>query len=108
MPDSIVHTALRRIPGLRRIPAAKLFALGEVVLLARQHVARLEPSERRRFLELMRHTHGRPRNLSEAERAELGALIAKADPRLFVGLLAERFSPVPLPKRVVRGPKKRR
>jgi hypothetical protein len=72
-------------------------------LLARDHITRLDPAERRRFLELMRRGRGRRRNLTESERAELAALLAKANPRLFVGLVADRLSPVPLPRRVVRG-----
>jgi hypothetical protein len=48
-------------------------------------------------------TRGRSRNLSANERLELARLVAKADPRLFAGLVAQRFSPVPLPGRVVRG-----
>jgi hypothetical protein len=85
------------------MPVAKLLMLGDIVVLARQHVANLNPSERRRFLDLMRRAHGRPRNLSPQERAELSALVAKANPRLFVGLVADKLSPVPLPRRVVRG-----
>jgi hypothetical protein len=52
---------------------------------------------------LLRTGHGRLRNLSAAERAELNLLVAKADPRLFAGLVADKLSPVKLPKRVVRG-----
>ena len=98
---------VRRIPGLKRLPVLKLLAAGEIALLARSHVAQLEPPERRRFLDLLRKGHGRPKNLSAAERDELSALVAKAEPRLFAGLAADRLSPVPLPRRVVRGPKKR-
>lgn len=87
----------------RRLPVGKLLILGEIVILASEHVRRLDPAERRRFLELMRRGRGRRRNLSPDERAELAALIAKADPRLFAGLVAQRLSPVPLPDRVVRG-----
>jgi hypothetical protein len=103
MPGRIVRNTLAHTPGLRRLPVAKLLAVGELVLLAREHVARLEPAERRRFLELMRHARGRPRNLALSEREELSALIAKANPRLFLGLVADKLSPVPLPRRVVRG-----
>jgi hypothetical protein len=54
-------------------------------------------------VELLREGRGRPRNLSEEERAELSALVAKAEPRLFAGSVANWLSPVPLPKRLVRG-----
>jgi hypothetical protein len=107
MADPLLAKALRRVPGLRRVPAAKLLALGQVVILARDHLTQLEPSERRRFIELMRHARGRPSNLSTRERAELTTLIAKANPRLFLMSVADKLSPVPLPRRMVR-PKRRR
>ena len=88
------------------IPMARLVAAAQVLMLARRHWHLLEPAERRRVMVLVAHTHGRPSNLSAGERLELARLIAKADPRLFAGLLAQRFSPVPLPGRVVRGGRK--
>src|SRR5581483_9204199 len=108
MTNPLLTSALHRVPGLRRLPAAKLLAIGQVVMLAREHIANLEPSERRRFLELMRHARGRPGNLSSSERAELAMLIAKANPRRFIGLAADKLSPVPLPRRVVNGPRSKR
>jgi hypothetical protein len=98
---------MSRIPGLRRLPVFKLVAIGEIVLLARSHLRKLTPDERRRFLALMRQGRGRPRNLSEAERDELGTLVAKAEPRLLAGSVAEKLSPVPLPRRLVQGPRRR-
>jgi hypothetical protein len=103
MPSRLVTKTLSRVPGLRRIPAAKLLVLGEIVVLARQHVENLDPDERRRLLALMRRARGRPRNLTARERAELSALVAKANPRLFIGVVADKLSPVPLPRWVVRG-----
>jgi len=92
-----------RSGALRRFPAAKLLAIGEVVMLAREHLSRLEPHERRRVIALMRRGRGRSSRLSASEQAELAALIAKANPRLFAGMVAEKLSPVPLPKWLVRG-----
>jgi hypothetical protein len=85
------------------IPLAKLLAAGQILLLARSHWHRLEPDERRRLITLVREGRGRRRNLPPGEQDELARLVAKADPRLFAGLVAQRFSPVPLPPRVVRG-----
>lgn len=96
-----------RIPGLRRLPVLKLLAVGEIALLARSHIAKLDPTERRRFVALLRKGRGRAGNLSPAEREELSTLVAKAEPRLFAGMAADMLSPVPLPRRVVRGPRKR-
>ena len=87
----------------RALPLARLVAAGQIVLMARRHWQRLEPAERRRLMTLVRRGRGRPRNLTPTERTELARLIAKADPRLFAGLVAQRFSPVPLPGRMVRG-----
>jgi hypothetical protein len=91
------------IRSLRRLPVAKLLAVAEIVSLAHDHLARLEPHERRRVIELLRLGRGRPSHLSARQRAELQMLVAKADPRLFAGLVADKLSPVKLPKRVVRG-----
>jgi hypothetical protein len=107
MPRPIAHRLVARgatrVPGLRRIPMLKLLAVAEIALLARHHVSLLELEERRRLLELVRKGRGRARNLTEGERAELTALVAKAEPRRFAGLAADKLSPVPLPRRLVHG-----
>jgi hypothetical protein len=81
----------------------KLLAAAEVLLLARQHALRLEPEERRRLVELVRIGRGRRRNLTLEQREELAELVEKAAPREFLGEAASRLSPVPLPKRLIRG-----
>ena len=81
---------------------ARLIAAAQVVMLARRHWHRLEPHERRRLITLVRVAGGRRGRLTPSERFELGRLIAKADPKLFAGLVVRKFSPVPLPKRMVR------
>lgn len=101
---AVAHGA-GRVPGLRRLPILKLLAIGEIALLARTHISKLTPDERRRFVELLREGRGRPSNLSASEREELEALVAKAEPRLFAGMVADKLSPVPLPRRFVRGPR---
>lgn len=103
----LLRTA-RKIPGLRRIPVAQLLILGEVAMLARAHFERLNPDERRRFLTLMGRARGRRSNLSSRDRADLAALTAKLEPRLFAGQVVDRFSPVPLPRSVVQGKHRRR
>jgi hypothetical protein len=87
----------------KAIPLARLVVAGQIVLLAREHWHRLEPAERRRLITLVRRGRGRRRNLSEGERVELARLIHKADPWLFAQLVAERFTPVPIPSRLLRG-----
>ena len=89
------------------MPIVKVLALAEIALIAHDHVTRLEPQERRRMVQLVRIGRGRPQKLSEAQREELRELLAKAEPRLFVGEVAEKLSPVKLPGRIVRGRPKR-
>lgn len=96
-----------RVPGVRRLPVLKLLAIGEVALLARDHIQKLTPPQRRRLVELLRIGRGRARNLSPAERDELAALVAAAEPRLFFGAAAQKLSPVPLPERFTHGPRRR-
>jgi hypothetical protein len=76
--------------AVRALPAARLIVIGELLLLAREHLQKLEPQERRRVMELVRRGHGRPRNLSDRERRELARLLAKAEPREFLGNAAKR------------------
>jgi hypothetical protein len=98
--------AAARVPGLRRLPVVKLLAIAEIAMLAREHFGKLEPTERRRLADLLRQGRGRPSNLSGSERDELAALVAKLEPRLFAGTAADKLSPVRLPRRVVRGPRR--
>lgn len=98
-----VAAAAAKTPGLKRIPLLKLLAAAELVVLTRDHIQRLTPEERHRVVELVRHGRGRRRNLSEPEREELTALIAKAEPRLLAGEAVDAMSPVPLPRRLVYG-----
>lgn len=100
--------ATTRLPGLRRIPVLKLLAAAEIGLLARDHVMRLTPDERRRLIRLVRTAHGRPANLDQAERDELADLVAKLEPRLLAGEAVGRLSPFPIPRRITHGPSKRR
>lgn len=90
-----------RVPGLKRLPIFKLLALAEITVLAREHVGRLDPAERRRLVELVRKGKGRTHALTAEERDELHVLVAKAEPRRFAALAANKLSPVPLPKRIV-------
>jgi hypothetical protein len=86
----------------------KLLAMAEVGMLAHNHFRRLTPSERRRLLELVRVAHGRPSNLNRDQREDLRELVAKLEPRVLAGEAANRLSPFPLPRRVVRGPRPKR
>jgi hypothetical protein len=99
--------ASERVPGLRRIPIVRLLSAAELALLARDHLSRLSPSERRRLVALVRVGRGRRNRLTDAECEELERLLAKLQPRLLVGEAINRLSPVPLPRRLVFGPRNR-
>src|SRR5512144_26619 len=61
---------------------AWLLAAAEVVLAVRNHVTtRLTEKERKRMVEIVRSSKGRPSNLSDRERRELQSLLAKVEPR---------------------------
>jgi hypothetical protein len=79
----------------RRMPVFKLLALGQTVLLAWRHLQRLDAHDRRRLREIVR----RGRGMSKAERAELRGILGKLEPRAFAFTTADRFSPLPLPRR---------
>jgi hypothetical protein len=102
---AIAH-GVSRIPGLKRLPVLKLLAIGEIALLARTHATKLAPAERRRLIALVRQGRGRPSRLSDEERDELQGLVAKAEPRIFAGEVADKLSPVPLPRRIRQGKRK--
>ncbi len=103
-----IDNAASRVPGLRRLPVLKLIAIAQVGLLARDHLLRLSPGERRRVLALVRKAHGRPSTLTASERDELALLVIKLEPRLLAGQAFNHLSPVPVPQWVVRGRRKRR
>lgn len=95
--------ATERIPGLRRVPVVKLLAAAEVAVLARDHLMRLTPAERRRLVTLVRIGRGRRSRLTGRERRELEDLLSKLDARTLLGEAVDRLSPVPLPRRLVYG-----
>jgi hypothetical protein len=88
------------------VPIARLVLAAQVVLIARGHLSRLDRPQRRRLIALLVRTRGRPGSLSGAERRELTLLLARLEPRLFLGTALKRLSPVPLPKRLLYGPRK--
>ena len=77
------------------MPIFKLLAIGQTVLLARRHFQRLDASDRRRLGQIVR----RGRGMSGAERDELRGILGKLEPRDFAFTTADRFSPLPLPRR---------
>ncbi len=89
----------------RGLPIGRLLMVAQVALMAGQHLGRLEGAQRRRLVKLVGRSRGRPSSLSAAERRELRMLVARLEPRLFMGMALRRLSPVPLPKRLLYGPR---
>lgn len=87
------------------VPIGAAFLAAQVAAMAWAHLAKLNGVQRRRLLALLGQTLTRPGSLTQDERAELAALVAILQPRLFVGSAARRLSPVPVPKRLLYGPR---
>ncbi len=112
MPSGFVNRSIGRatghVPGLKRLPVAKLLVVAELTLVAHDHLVRLSPRERRRLIALVRIGHGRRSRLTEAERLELEELLTKLQARGFFGDAVGRLSPLPLPRRILYGPARKR
>jgi hypothetical protein len=67
----------RRIPGVRRIPIMWVLTVAEAVVATRRHWSGLDPHTRRRLLELVTKSRGRPSNLTAAEKRELRSLVGR-------------------------------
>jgi tellurite resistance protein len=88
--------ATRRLTRL--LPIARVLAIAQLALLAKRHLDRLTPKERRRLVELVR----KGRSLSTRERRELRALTARLQPKAFAWSAVDHMSPVPLPDRLTK------
>ena len=97
----VKHTPVRRLT--RGVPVAGLLSAAEVGRLARDHLAKLDPGERRRLLGLIAMLRRGTATLSDSERRELAALATKLEARAFAGSALAQFSPLPLPKSLLHG-----
>jgi hypothetical protein len=80
--DSLANPAATAARGRWLARGAWLLAAAEVVVAIRDHVAtRLSERQRKRIVEIVRASKGRPSNLSDRERKELQALLAQVEPR---------------------------
>lgn len=94
------------LKGLAKgVPIVRVLLAAEVAGMAWVHLAKLSRAQRRRALALLVKSRGRPSRLSHNERDELAALAAAFEPRLLAGSIARRLSPLPVPKRVLYGPR---
>lgn len=98
MPSPLMNVAVaraaERLPGLKRLPLARLVLVAELAILAKAHFERLSPAERRRIVLLVKQAKCLPQNLSEGERLELRKLVDKVEPKAFADEAVQRFSPL--------------
>lgn len=99
----IKGTPLKRLA--HGVPIGALLLAGQLAAMAWAHLEKLDAVQRRRLLALLAQTRGRLSSLSESERAELAALVRILEPRLFLGSATKRLSPVPVPQRLLYGPR---
>ena len=92
-----------RRKALRGIPLMWAFAVAEALSATRRHFEGVDPGARRRAVELVRQSKGRPGNLNAAEKQELRRLVGEMDLWSLSKDLAAVASPVGKP-----GRKKRR
>jgi len=104
---SLLRRSLFKHVG-RGVPVARLLLVGEVAVMAGRHISRLDAVERRRLASLLGAAARHPTSLGAAEREELTGLVARMEPRLFLGSAVRRVSPVPLPPRLLYGKRKSR
>jgi hypothetical protein len=97
------HAHLDRWLGA--VPVVALLLAADILQMLWRHLTMLDAAQRRRLLALVRQAHGRPSSLGELERQELAGLLARLEPRVFAGSAIRRVSPVPLPKRLLYGPR---
>jgi hypothetical protein len=87
--ESLADPAAAAARGRWLARGAWLLAAAEVVIAVRDHIAgRLSDKERRRMIEIVRSSKGRPSNLSDRERKELRSLLDKVEPRELVKRVA--------------------
>ena len=68
---------------------AWLLAAAEVLVAVRSHLtARLDERDRRRLIEIVKSSKGRPSNLDDRERRELQRLFEKVEPRELIKTVA--------------------
>lgn len=71
------------------VRGAWLLAAAEVLVAVRNHLTdRLSEKERRRLVEIVKSSRGRPSNLDDRERRELQQLLGKIEPRELLGTVA--------------------
>lgn len=104
----MLRFSVKRAPFKRfakGFPIARVLVAAEIAGMAWAHLAKLNGIQRRRMVALLVKSRGLRSRLSDPEKGELAALVALAEPRLLAGSVAWRLIPLPVPKRVLYGPR---
>jgi hypothetical protein len=96
----------RRRTARRAVPLMWAFAVAEALAATRRHFVGIDPKVRRRAVELVRKSKGRPSNLSAHEKRELRELVGQMDLWNLSKELAAVASPVGMPGRRHRAPRR--
>jgi hypothetical protein len=78
----------------RLSPWARAIAIGEVALVLKRHLDRLDPGEPTELRKLLVKSRGRPSNLTKGERSRVMALVRKLEPGQFAKDAAVRAAPL--------------
>jgi len=89
---SMVGTAARTAG--RFSPWARAIAVGEIALMLKRHVDKLDPGELGELRTLVTKSKGRPKYLTSAERSRMIALARKMEPGAFARGAAGRAVPL--------------
>jgi hypothetical protein len=89
----------RRRAGRRAVPLMWAFVVAEALSTTRRHFEGVDPRARRRAVELVRKSKGRPGNLTPHEKTELRRLVGDMDLWQLSKDLAAVASPIGRPGR---------
>lgn len=75
-------------------PWARALAIAEIALVVKHHLDRLDPGEGTELRQLIVKSHGRPGNLTSAERSRVYELVRKLEPGAFARTAATKAVPL--------------
>ena len=75
-------------------PWGRAIAIGEVALVVKHHLDRLDPGEPAELRQLLVKSKGRRKNLTERERSRLMELVRKLEPGQFAKSAATKAMPL--------------
>jgi hypothetical protein len=88
----VIGTSTRT--AARLSPWARALAIGEVALVFKRHLDRLDPGEPAELRQLLVKSRGRPSNLTKGERSRVMELVRKLEPGQFAKSAAVKAAPL--------------